>query len=199
MKKMIWFTTISILFLLFLMPAVMASVINMIPAGDQPGYDGSSRVSIYGEYEFRQKFVSKYKNLIAVGTSIKNPNLANKKEIIFNLYDENNTLIRSAILSGKNIEDGDFVKFIFDKVDNSIGKTFIFTISSRDAGPGEVIEVFLIKPTSEVIEYSYNKETKEGGAPLVTFHKPDSIWETVKLVYINWFSRLLSLDFQKTL
>jgi hypothetical protein len=191
MKKIIWFTTISILFLVFLMPAVMASVINMIPSGDQPGYDGSSRVSIYGEYEFKQKFVSKYKNLVAVGTSIKNPNLANKKEIIFNLYDENNTLIRSAILSGKNIEDGDFVKFVFDEVNNSTGKTFIFTISSKTSGPGEIIEVFLVKPTPHVIEYSYNKETKEGGAPIVTFHKPDSRLETIKLVYLNLLSRLI--------
>jgi len=38
MKRMIWFTTISILFMLFIMPAIMASLIKMTPADDQPGY-----------------------------------------------------------------------------------------------------------------------------------------------------------------
>ncbi|MFH1863756.1 MAG: hypothetical protein ABIJ85_02515, partial [bacterium] len=118
--------------------------------------------------------------------------LKNKKEIMFNLYDKDKNLIRSSVLSGKNIEDGDFVKFVFDKINDSLNKTYTFTLSSPAAGPGEIIEVFIIKPTEDVIEYSYGEEIRPGGAPIVTFHKPDSKWEIVIGVYSNWLSRLLS-------
>ena len=197
MKKMIWLTTLSILFLLFIVPGILASALDMIPANDQPGYDSNKRLSIYGEKEILQKFVSRDKNLTAIGTSIRNPNLKNQKEIILNLYDKDKNLIRSSILSGKNIEDGDFVKFVFQFVPDSSGKEYSFTLSSLDAGPGETIEVFIIEPTVDIIDYFYAEETHPGGIPMVTFHKPNSKWEIVKMVYSNWLSRLLSLGSQK--
>lgn len=197
MKKMIWLTTISILFLLFIVPGILASALDMIPANDQPGYDYDKRLSIYGERLLSQKFISRDKNLTAIGTSIRNPNLKNQKEIVFNLYDKDKNLIRSSILSGKNIEDGDFVKFVFQSVPDSSGKEYSFTLSSFDAGPGETIEVFIIEPTADIIDYFYAEETHPGGIPLITFHKPDSKWEIVIGVYSSWFSRLLSLDSQK--
>ena len=192
MKKMIWLTTVSVLFLVFIVPGIMAFAIDIIPANDQPGYDYNKRLSIYGERQITQVFISKDKNLTAIGTSIKNPNLKNKKEIFFNLYDENGSLIRQSILNGLNIEDGDFVKFVFAKINDSLNKTYTFTLSSPAAGPGEIIEVFIIKPTEDILEYSYGEETHPGGAPIVTFHRPDSQVEIVKMVYSNWLSRLLS-------
>ena len=192
MKKMIWFTTISILFVLFIVPGIMASAIKMIPAGDQPGY-GPRRLSIYGIGELSQKFISKEKNLTAIGTTVKNPNLKNKKEVILNLYDANNNLIRKSILNGFNIGDGDFVKFVFDVVPESQDKEYLFTLSSPTAAADEIIEVFLIDgPANGIIEYTFGEETHEGGIPLVTFHKPDSQWEVIRGVYSNWLSKLLS-------
>jgi len=191
-KKMIWFTTISILFVLFIVPGIMASAIKMIPAGDQPGY-GPRRLSIYGIGELSQKFISKEKNLTAIGTTVKNPNLKNKKEVILNLYDANNNLIRKSILNGFNIGDGDFVKFVFEVVPDSLDKEYSFTLSSPTAAADEIIEVFLIDgPANGIIEYTFGEETHEGGIPLVTFHKPDSQWEVIRGVYSNWLSKLLS-------
>ncbi|MBL7036469.1 hypothetical protein ISR94_01285 [Candidatus Microgenomates bacterium] len=191
MKKLIWFTTTFILFVIFVFPALMASTINMTPSGVQPGYKYDIRLSIYKERDIKQEFVSREKNLTAVATSIRNPNLKNKKEIILNLYDENNTLLRTSLLSGKNIEDGDFVKFVFEPINDSADVKYNFTLSSPDSGLGETIEVFIIEPTGEVLNYTYGEETKEGGVPLVTFHKPSTKWEIVKRVYSNLFSRLL--------
>lgn len=197
MKKMIWLTTLSILFLLFIAPGILVSALDMIPANDQPGYDSNKRLSIYGEKQISQKFISRDKNLTAIGTSIRNPNLKNQKEIVLNLYDKDKNLIRSSILSGKNIEDGDFVKFVFQSVPDSNGKEYSFSLSSSDAGTEETIEVFIIEPTADIIDYFYEDETHLGGIPIVTFHKPDSKLEIVIGVYSNWLSRLLSLDFQK--
>ncbi len=193
MKKMIWFTSLSILFLVFVMPAVMALALDIIPSGEQPGYNSNQRLSIYGKRGVTQKFVSKEKNLTAIGTSIRNPNLKNKKEINLNLYDENGSLIRSGILNGQNVEDGAFVKFIFPPISDSKDKTYSFTILSPEAGSEETIEVFYNNfETQGILEFTYDEEVYPGGLPIVTFHKPDSKLEVVREVYSNLFSRLLS-------
>lgn len=198
MRKMIWLTTLLILFLVFVVPGILASTLKMIPAGDQPGYDSNQRLSIYGKRGVSQKFVSKEKNLTAVGTSIRNPNLKNKKEIIFNLYNEKEELVRTSLLSGLNIQDGDFVKFVFQSVPDSMNKIYSFTLLSPEAGPEETIEVFYTSfPTDSVLEYTYDEKIYPGGLPIVTFHKPESKWEVVKKVYSSWLSRFLFPGSQK--
>ena len=189
MHKFSIFTIIIILAMLFLAPVVMASLIKMIPANDQPGYGQMGRVSVYGDRYFTQFFVSKNKNLTAVATTIKNPNLHNKKDINFNLYDMENKLVRSVTLNGFNIGDGDFVKIIFDPIVDSVNKKYYLTLASPSAGDEEIIEIFLTAKTDEILEYSYDGEIKPGGAPIVTFHKPESRLETIKLVYQNLFSK----------
>lgn len=184
-------TIFVILSILFVVPAILAALIPMIPAADQPGFGHMGRVSVYGERTFTQYFVSKNKNLVSVATTIKNPNLNNKKEIFFKLYDESGNLLRSNTLNGFNISDGDFVKVIFDVIPDSMGKKYYFTLASPSAGEEEIIEIFLTDETDAILSYVYDEESHSGGAPIVTFHKPDSRLETVKLVYLNLFSKLL--------
>lgn len=195
MKKLIWITSILILFTVFVFPGLMALFLDMIPASDQPGYDEAIMVSIYGKRTFKQEFVSKESNLVAVATSIRNFNLKNEKDIILDLFDQEGNLIRTSVLNGKNIEDGDFVKFVFDVVPDSKDKKYSFELSSPTAGQGEVINVFIIEPTDTVLSYVYDKEEDDevhpGGVPMVTFHKPNSKLEIVKGVYSNWLSKLL--------
>lgn len=187
MQKFSIFTIVIILVLLFGTPAIMASLIKMIPANEQPGYGQMGRVSVYGDRTFTQYFISKQKNLTSVATTIKNPNLHNKKDVFFKLYDMENTLVRSVTMNGFNIGDGDFVKIIFEPIVDSGDKKYYFTLSSPSAGEEEIIEIFLTAKTPEILEYTYDEETKEGGAPIVTFHKPESRLETVKSVYSNLF------------
>ncbi|MFZ3302001.1 MAG: hypothetical protein WA152_04785 [Microgenomates group bacterium] len=190
-KLIIKFTTFVILFVLFVFPAMLAMLIKMIPANDQPGYGQMGRVSVYGDRTFTQYFVSKMNNLTSVATTIKNPNLRNTREINFNLYDMDSKLIRSVLLNGFNIGDGDFVKIIFEPIPDSLQKKYYFNLSSPSAGEEEIIEIFLTEPTNEILEYTYDGETKAGGAPIVTFHKPNSRLETVKSIYSNLISKLL--------
>lgn len=191
MKKMIWLTTLSVFSLVIIIPTVFALALDLIPANDQPGYDSNKRLAIYGTRTVTQKFVSQESNLAAIGTSIRNPNLKNKKEITFNLYDLNNVLIRKSTINGQNLEDGDFIKFVFEPVDESLGKQYLFTISTPLASPEETIEVFYNDlPTDSILEFSYDEKTHPGGLPLVTFHKPNSKFEVVKEIYSNLFSRL---------
>lgn len=184
------FTIIIILFLLFILPILMIIPIKMVPSGDQPGYGDMGRVSVYRLRDFKQVFISKDNNLTAIGTTIKNPNLKNKKDIIFKLYEENNNLVRTIILNGFNIGDGDFVKIVFEPILDSKNKKYYFVISSPTAGEEEIIELFLIKPTNEVLEYSYDKETKLGGIPMVTFHKPEGFLKNTITIFSNIVSKL---------
>lgn len=191
MNRFSQITILIILFILFVVPAALASLIKMTPANDQPGYGNMGTLSIYGTRDFTQFFVSKNKNLVAIGTTIKNPNLRNKKDINFSLYDINDNLVRSTTLNGFNIGDGDFVKIVFEPITDSENKRYYFTLSSPDAKQDEIVELFITAQTSEILEYVYDEEKHMGGAPIVTFHRPDSRLETIKLVYLNLFSKLL--------
>lgn len=190
MKKLIWFTTITILFLVFVAPAVLALGIKLIPGDDQPGY--SQTLSIYGIRDVTQTFASQDANLAAIGTSIKNPNLKNKKDIILNLFDERMNVIRTSVINGQNVEDGSFVKFVFDTIPDSENKVYVFTLSSPGAGPEDLIEVFLCQnPPSWIDQYHYDKDTHSGGLPIVLYFKPVSKIMVIRSIYSNLFSKLL--------
>lgn len=109
-------------------------------------------------------------------------------------------MVRSVTISGMNLEDGSFTKFIFDPIADSLGKEYIFTISSPGAGPEETIELFIIEidGSSGITRYSYMGEEYEGGTPIVQYKKPSSKLNTVKEVYSNLISRLLPAHSQKS-
>lgn len=199
MKKLIWSTTIIILFLVFLMPAILALGIKLIPGKNQPGYNSNQRLSIYGIRSVTQKFISQNASLSAIGTSIRNPNLKNKKDIILTLFTEKMEMVRTSVINGQNVEDGNFIKFIFDTIPDSENKTYVFTLASPDAGPEETIEVFYTQNMPGWIEqYSYDKKDYRGGLPIVLYFKPVSKTVVIKAIYSDLFSRLLPQSFRKS-
>lgn len=199
MKKLIWFTATLILFMLFLAPAILAFGIKLVPGEDQPGYNSNQRLSIYRDRVITQKFVSKDSNLSAIGTSIRNPNLKNKKDIILTLFNEKTETVRTSVINGQNVEDGNFIKFIFDPIPDSENTTYFFTLASPEAGPEETIEVFYTQTMPNWIEqYSYDNKDYLGGLPIVLYFKPVSKISVVKSIYSNLFSRLLPQSFRKS-
>ncbi len=198
MKKMIWLTVAFVLGLVFLVPIVLSVSLKMVPVNIQPGFNNNVKLSIYRDRVFVQKFVSKEENLTAIGMSIRNPNLKNKADIIFNLSNLDGSILRSVTLNGMNLEDGSFTKFVFDPISDSLGKEYIFTVSSPGAGPEEIIELFVIgvDSSSGITEYSYMGEAHEGGTPIVQYLRPVNKVEIIKEVYSNLISRLLPRCFQ---
>lgn len=188
--RLIGFTTIIIITILFVVPAFLASLLKMIPDSDQPGYGSKGTALIYKDRDFTQYFVAKSDDFAAIGTTIKNPNLKNKKDIIFKLFDENENLVRTVVINGFNIGDGDFVKIMFEPIPDSMNKKYSFNVSTPEAGDEERIELFLTEPTNQVLNYYYDEEMHKGGAPIVTYHKPVSKFETIRLIFINLFSKL---------
>ena len=196
MKKLIWITTLSVLFLVFILPGLLALTIKYTPANVQPPNDKT--INIYWIYEASQEFVSQESNLMGIGMTIKNPNLKNKKDVTLSVYDGEGQQLRSSTLNGGSIQDGSYVKFLFEPIEDSQDKEYKFTIANPSAGAEEVLSLFYTKHLPDWIgEMVFDDEIVEGGISFVTYHKPKSKWEVINGIYSNWLSRLLSLDSQK--
>jgi len=193
MKKLIFLTTLIVLFLVFIAPAVLALGIKYLPGDLQPPLEGTR--GVYWIFEVSQEFFSPMDNLTALGMSIKNPNLKNKKDITLLLYDENGNLVRKSVLNGQNIEDGAFVRFLFDPVKDSKNRHFKFVLSAPDAGAEDLLEVFYTqkKPSwiGKMVAIEGVEESEiDGGVSLVTLHKPESSLFVIKTIYRGWLAQI---------
>jgi hypothetical protein len=195
MKKLIVATSLFVLFIVFALPAILSLPIKIMPFNDQPSYNVDNRISIYYNNVVTQKFISPVDNLTAIGMTIGNPNLANKKPIIFTLYDAHGEVIRTSLLSGMNIPDGAFMRFVFDPITSSKGQEYIFSIESPEAHAEDVIYVYHSK--DKPIWYGEttfdNKIFTEGSLPFVAYFKPESKIALIKEIYSSWFKRFLGI------
>lgn len=198
MKKIIWITSIFILGMVFVLPALLALGIRVIPADVQPPLNKTR--DIYGLFTVTQEFTSLRPNMTSIGLSIKNPNLKNRKDVTLDLFDSEGRKIRSATLNGLNIDDGAFVKFTFDPITDSQNRKFTFTISAPFAGPEDLLAAYYAdKKPSWIGQLKFDKEEVGGGLSMVTFHKSIGKIEVIKEIYSNLFSRLLLHRYQKSL
>lgn len=191
MKKLIVLSTSLVLFLVFVVPFCAALFIKLIPNVDQPGFDFNNKRGIYGLLYVTQSFTSTDNNLAAIGTSLGNPNLMNKKEIIFDLTDLKGNLVRQVKINGMNVPDGSFFKFNFDPIADSKDKKYVFTISSPYAGPEDLVNIFFSSEKSLWIgPATFDKEINENGMPIVAYFKPQSHLKVAKDIYLSWLGRV---------
>lgn len=185
--KLVIFTTIFTLILVFLLPAILTLGVRNIPAADQPPLNGTEK--IYGSQLITQTFVSTDDNLSGIGLTFKNPNLVNKENLNFILEGENVT--RSLIINGGSIPDGGFIKFLFKPINNSEGKQFSFTLAAQNATDDKALEVFYspAAPNSGILAIS-DKEASGSSISFVTFHKVNNKLELVGEVYSHWLWKL---------
>lgn len=187
--KLILFTTIFVLCLVFLLPGVFSLRIKYLPVSDQPSLDRTEK--IYGEKVLKQKFISSENNLTAIGLSIKNPNLLNKDDIDLTLF-EGDIVVRSHKLNGANIEDGAFVKFIFDPLLDSKEKEYEFSLSASGAKDATALEPFISsnKPKNTGSLMIGEQEATGSSLSYVSFYKPEGKLLLMSEIYSAWFGRL---------
>lgn len=191
MKKLIVLTTVFVFLIIFVVPFAAALFIKIIPDNDQPPFDINNKRAIYSYYDISQVFTSQENYLTAIGISLGNPNLKNKNEIIFNLKDAGGITTRQIKISGANVQDGNFIKFVFDPIPDSKGKQFIFSISSPSAGPEEILNVyFSSEKTSWIGPATYGEEVIDTGLPIVTYHKVPSHIKVALDVFSSWIRRV---------
>lgn len=193
---MIWFTAVTVLFFVFVLPGLLGLFIKYIPYNYQPSLDNVR--GIYGIISVSQTFTSQEANLTGVGMTIKNPNLKNKSQFYFRLFSDDGRLVRQVVYSGANVEDGSYVKFLFDPIADSQGKTYIIRLENPSAGDEELLGVYYTNSKPGWIgAMTYDDKPVEGGVSLVTYHKPASRLSVIKGIYSNLLSRLLHLSSQR--
>lgn len=187
---MIWFTVLAVLFAVFVLPGILALGIRYIPYDIQPPLERVK--NIYGKYTISQEFTSQEGQLTGIAMTIKNPNLKNKKDFFLDLYNDKGEMLREVKFNGANVEDGTYIKFLFDPIADSRGKKYLITLSNPSGDDEEVLGIYytLNKP-SWIGKMVFGLEEQEGGISLVTFYKPQSKLGVIKTIYTSWLSRLL--------
>ena len=193
MNKLILVTTTFVLLLVFVVPGILAVNIKMVPYSSQPGYDVDHRRSIYFTNQVKQSFTSGEDRLTAIATTIGNPNMRNKKDVILNLY-EGKDLVRTSTVNGQNIPDGNFVRFVFEPIFDSKDKNYTFTLASPDAREEDVIYVYISPSAPNWIGdtiFEDNKVFSEGKLPMVTYHLPKNKISQLTQIYSSWISKII--------
>ncbi len=193
MNKLILITTTFVLCLVFIVPGILATNIKMVPYSQQPGYDVDHRRSIYFTNLVMQSFTAEEDRLTAIATTIGNPNMRNKKDVVLKLY-EGKDLVRTSIVNGQNIPDGSFVKFVFEPIFDSKGKDYTFALASPDAREEDVIYVYISPNAPDWIGdtiFEDNKVFTEGKLPMVTYHLPKNKLSLILQLYKSWISKMI--------
>lgn len=186
--KLALITTLLIISLLTLIPIGLTFGIKYLPGGVQPSLGNTQK--IYKDIEVSEDFISPKDNLSGIGTSIKNPNFANKENLTLNLYDDRGELLRSITVNGKNIADGKFVKLFFDPINYSEDKKFTLTFSSPASSYEDSLELFLAneKPSWN-LQYRVKSEVIDKELSFVTLHNLSSSTQVLSLVWGNFVKK----------
>jgi hypothetical protein len=176
---------------IFLIPLILSFFIKEIPNDTQASLEGTR--GIYKDSPVTQFFRSNRENLSGIGTSIKNPNFRNKKDLILNLYDSDKSVVRTVTRSGYTIPDGDFIILRFTPIKDSKNKTFYFTLSSPNSESNEAFETFLSSQKIQWIGDLYiNSEKSESKIPFVLYHKPNNFLSAGLGIFGQFFRRFLT-------
>lgn len=188
-NKFIVFSLVITFFVLVIVPLLATFAIKIIPGGVQPSLGNT--VKIYDQFVYSQAFISPDDNLTGIGTSIKNPNFANKRKAFMNLYDDQNKLVREVTLNGANIADGKFVKVLFDPIMDSKGKRYTWTMHSFDSTFEDALELFITddKPLWS-LEFKVNERIEKDGISYVTLHRPKNKTEVLQRVTGEWVNKI---------
>jgi len=158
---------------LFSLPALLSFGIRYLPVESQPPLGATER--FYGNKFIEGKVLSPDNNLNGVGLSFKNPNLQNKEEVVLNITKETGELVRTAVLSGRSVPDGGFVRFMFEPIADSRGGKYDYALSSPSSAEAEALEVYLSKDSSSPAS--------------VIYYKPVSRAVLLKDIYSSWMAR----------
>ncbi len=183
--RQVWLTTTLVLLLVLVIPGIFSLAIRKIPSSFQPPL--SDAQSINKETSVKQSLKAKNNNLAAIGLSIKNPYFRNSQDLIFNLFDNQNQLLRTIKLNGKNIVDGNFILINFDQIENSQNKFYSFSLSAPNTTSAEALEIYHSQQNpQDGGVYSVNNVAQNGQLSFVSFYSPSSPAANLITIYRNW-------------
>lgn len=172
------------------LPTILIYFIKETPNDFQPPLHSTEH--IYSDLTIAQSFLSQQDNLSGIGMSIKNPNYINKKDIIIQIYDQDNQMIRNVSLNGAKISDGQLIKFKFDPIKDSKDKIYKFTLLAPQEGEQtKSLEVFLTYEIPNWSEGLYiNNNLADSSISFVTYHHIENPLSNIFNIYTKWWYKL---------
>ena len=117
---------------------VLFTVWGLRRVPDSAQYTTQKTLPLYAGQPLAQTIIPRHDGLNTVLIYLKNPALANIDPVDFELKSTSGQVLRTIPLSGRNIGDGDTVRFQFPPVSPSAGITFIIQLSAPQTLPGSV-------------------------------------------------------------
>lgn len=189
--KSVSLTIILVIFMTFVLPTILSLGIRSIPDRFQPSLDRTEKV--YGSETITQTFVAKDDGLSAIGVSIKNPNLANKKDISLLILDRDNKILATSTLNGRIIQDGDFIKFKFVPIKDTQNMRLTLVFSAPSANQEEALEIFLTNQRLAGIDpVKVDSQETDERTSFVGFYKAPSLFSPLLEIYSGWMKRLVA-------
>src|SRR3989344_4275127 len=109
----------------------------------------------YGENNYKSLFISPQENLNSIALKIKNPNLKNNLPARLSL--SNDKINENINFSGKNVGDGDWIRFTFPEIPDSKDKKFFLELSSIESSRTDALGINIDKESSSPAITTYHR------------------------------------------
>ena len=191
MNKKIWLA-IFFLIMIFSFFLFLVSVFVTKHRVDLAQTRGKELYQIYGQRKVGQTFVANKNNLEMIIVNLRNGRLRNQQPIYFYLQEANRPQnLRKLEINGFNIGDPSLVKFQFEPIPDSAGKTYYFYLESPDSNVNDAVEIVY----NEQDIYSSGKmvlseEEKKADLYFVVNYYPGNKQVLAKEMMTDWLVRL---------
>ena len=191
MNKKIWLA-IFFLIMIFSFFLFLVSVFVTKHRVDLAQTRGKELYQIYGQRKVGQTFVANKNNLEMIIVNLRNGRLRNQQPIYFYLQEANRPQnLRKLEINGFNIGDPSLVKFQFEPIPDSAGKTYYFYLESPDSNVNDAVEIVY----NEQDIYSSGKmvlseEEKEADLYFIVNYYPGNKQVLAKEMMTDWLVRL---------
>lgn len=186
---MVRVTSLLIIFTAIILPGLLGLSIRKLPSGNQPSLTDAQAIN--QDLHIKQTFIARNPKLSAIGLSIKNPYYRNHQDLIFELHDSRNQLLRHIVLNGNNIIDGSLMLINFEPVDQSANREFYFTLSAPSVASANSLEIYHSQdPSPADEEYFVNNQLNTGELAFISYSTPSNPISSSINVYRDWFYKL---------
>lgn len=142
MNKKAWLLIIFGLFLVILL-VLLVSAFGVRKRVDIAQTRGDTLYRLHGNKKVGQTFIANNDNLNIIFLDLKNSALKNQKPIYFRLEETKTAQnLREIEINGRNVGDPSSVRFQFEPVLDSAGKSYYFYLESPDSTEEDAIEIY---------------------------------------------------------
>lgn len=107
------------------------------------------------------EFTSSIENMDSIGIQFATYNRKNKGNVLVQLYDRDNSLIKSEMVNSSNLKDGSYKMVSFSKIKDSAGKNYVLKISGVDTEVNSAPTIFTSQSFSNVKTFIDGKQINE--------------------------------------